>query len=169
MIRRHPHVFGSVNAETSEEVLKNWEEIKRHEKGEERNASLLAGIPRALPALLKAQRLGTKAARVGFDWTAPSEVLEKIDEELSELREAVASGDRGAAKAELGDLLFSIVMLARHMDVDPEGALEATNLKFTERFGWIEERLRRSGENIEDVGLDRLEHLWREIKRLRSS
>jgi tetrapyrrole methylase family protein/MazG family protein len=169
MIRRHPHVFSNVSAETSEEVLRNWEEIKRQEKEGKADGSLLAGVPRALPALLKAQRLGTKAARVGFDWEAPADVLEKIDEELGELREAVAAGDRVAARAELGDLLFSVVMLARHMDIDPEGALEKTNLKFTDRFTWIEEKLRSSGENVEDAGLERLEQLWREIKEIRSS
>jgi ATP diphosphatase len=136
--------------------------------GDRPGGSLLSGIPRALPALLKAQRLGTKAARVGFDWNGPADVLEKIDEELGELRDAVAGGDGAAVKAELGDLLFSIVMLARHMDIDPEGALEKTNLKFSDRFTWIEEQLSRSGEKIEDVGLERLEQLWREIKELRS-
>jgi tetrapyrrole methylase family protein/MazG family protein len=169
MIRRHPHVFSDVSAETSEEVLRNWEEIKRQEKEGKADSSLLAGVPRALPALLKAHRLGTKAARVGFDWEAPADVLEKIDEELGELREAVAGGDRVAARAELGDLLFSVVMLARHMDIDPEGALESTNLKFTDRFTWIEEKLRSSGEKVEDAGLERLEQLWREIKEIRSS
>jgi MazG family protein len=169
MIRRHPHVFGTVKAENSEEVLRNWEEIKRHEKRDKPNGSLLDGIPRALPALLKAQRLGTKAARVGFDWKASAEVLEKIDEELGELREAVLEGNRTAAKAELGDLLFSIVMLARHMDIDPEGALEKTNLKFTDRFTWIERKLEESGEKIEDAGLERLEALWKEIKEIKSS
>jgi MazG family protein len=161
MIRRHPHVFGSERAETSEEVLKNWEEIKR---GEKEFSSVLDGVPRALPALLKAQRLGTKAARVGFDWTRPSEVLEKIDEELQELREAVAADDAEEAKGEIGDLLFSIVMLARHMGVDPEGALEKTNLKFTRRFSWIESKLERSGESIDSFELDRLEELWAKAK-----
>jgi MazG family protein len=169
MIRRHPHVFGTASAETSGEVLRNWEEIKRHEKADKPGGSLLAGIPLSLPALLKAQRLGTKAARVGFDWKAPADVLKKIDEELAELREAVIADDPAAARAELGDLLFAIVMLARHMNIDPEGALEQTNLKFTDRFTWIEEKLRRSGDNIEEAGLERLEQLWREIKEIRSS
>jgi MazG family protein len=161
MIRRHPHVFGSEKADTPAEVLKNWEEIKR---GEKEISSVLDGVPRALPALLKAQRLGTKAARVGFDWTKPSEVLEKIDEELQELREAVAAGDADEAKGEIGDLLFSIVMLARHMGIDPEGALEKTNLKFTSRFSWIESKLEQSGESVEDFDLERLEELWGEAK-----
>ena len=119
MIRRHPHVFGDEKAETSEEVLRNWEEIKRKEKGLDQRSvdgpepehSVLDGIPIALPALLKAQRLGTKAARVGFDWDRPIDVLDKVHEELGELRQAVEHKDRSAVREELGDLLFSLVML----------------------------------------------------------
>jgi MazG family protein len=168
MIRRHPHVFGNASAEDSAAVLKNWEEIKRKEKcanGESLPASVLSGLPRGLPALLKAQRLGTKAARVGFDWNEASDVLGKIDEELGELRGAVREGDREAARAEIGDLLFSVVNLARHLDIDPEGALEGTNLKFTRRFEWIESRLAAAGSSVDEVDLERLEELWNGAKK----
>jgi uncharacterized protein YabN with tetrapyrrole methylase and pyrophosphatase domain len=149
MIRRHPHVFGDATAETPEEVLRNWEEIKRQEKGlgkaganpGESPPSVLDGVPVALPALLKAQRLGTKAARVGFDWERPADVLEKSEEEL-------------------GDMLFSLVMLARKLDVDPEGALERTNLKFVRRFNWIERQLGKERKRVDEERVERLEQLW---------
>jgi ATP diphosphatase len=168
MIRRHPHVFGDQDAGTSEDVLRNWEEIKREEKrdkGQTEARSVLAGIPRSLPALLKAQRLGTKAARVGFDWPDDAGVLAKIDEELGELRDAVESGDREAMGEELGDLLFSLVMLARRRDVDPEQALERANHKFTERFGRVEDELRRRAIPVESAGLELLDRIWDEVKR----
>lgn len=168
MVRRHPHVFGDQSARTAEEVLRNWEEIKREEKrdkGQTEARSVLAGIPRSLPALLKAQRLGTKAARVGFDWPDDAGVLAKIDEELGELRGAVESGDRDALGEELGDLLFALVMLARRRDVDPEQALERANRKFTERFGRVEDELRRRGVPVESAGLELLDRIWGEVKR----
>lgn len=173
MIRRHPHVFGDATADTPEEVLRNWEEIKRQEKGLDDSAastgesphSVLDGVPIALPALLKAQRLGTKAARVGFDWERPADVLEKIDEELGELRQAVEQQDRAAIREELGDLLFSLVMLGRKLDVDPEGALERTNLKFVRRFNWIERELRKERKRVDEEDVTRLEALWNAAKR----
>lgn len=170
MIRRHPHVFGDATAQDSAEVLRNWEEIKRREKREasptsEGVDSVLDGVPRVLPALSKAQRLGTKAARVGFDWERPGQVLEKISEETAELRRAVDDGDAAATREEIGDLLFSVAMLARKLGVDPEGALEAANLKFRARFVRVEAELRRRGEPIERAGIERLEHLWEAAKR----
>jgi MazG family protein len=173
MIRRHPHVFGDAKAETPDEVLRNWEEIKREEKGLGKESpeaggpapSVLDGIPVALPALLKAQRLGTKASRVGFDWERPLDVLDKIHEELGELREAVGQEDRTAVREELGDLLFSLVMLARKLDVDPEGALERTNLKFVRRFSWIEKELAKERKRVDQEDTERLEQLWGEAKR----
>jgi MazG family protein len=173
MIRRHPHVFGDATADTPAEVLRNWEEIKRQEKGIDggtkfaggERPSVLDGIPVALPALLKAQRLGTKAARVGFDWERPRDVLDKIHEELDELRRAVHGEDRSAVREELGDLLFSIVMLARKLDVDPEGALEQTNLKFTRRFTWIEQELDKQDKLVQDEDVETLEQLWQASKR----
>jgi MazG family protein len=160
MVRRHPHVFGEESADSPDEVLEHWERIKRQDE-----PSILAGIPRALPALLKAQRLGTKAARVGFDWPGPRQVMAKVDEEREELVAAMRRGDAEAVRAEVGDLLFAVVNLARHLDVDPEGALERTNLKFTRRFQWIERELPARGETLEGAGLERLERLWSEAKR----
>jgi tetrapyrrole methylase family protein/MazG family protein len=167
MIRRHPHVFGDDSADTSGEVLKKWEEIKRQEKsdrGVSPATSLLDGVPQGLPALLKANRLGTKAARVGFDWERPESALEKVDEELGELRQALKSGDPAAAREEIGDLLFAVVNVARKLDIEPEGALSGTNLKFTRRFGWIEQELVRRDIPIASAGLELLEELWQQAK-----
>lgn len=169
MIRRHPHVFGDDTAEDAQDVLRKWEEIKRREKAssgaaESHQPSVLDGVPRALPALLKAQRLGSKAARVGFDWPDAPSVLEKVDEEAAELRRAVASGDRDGAREEIGDLLFSVAMLARRLDIDPEGALEAANRKFRERFARVEGALRSRGIAVESAGIDELDRLWNETK-----
>ena len=164
MIRRHPHVFGDDRVESSDEVLRNWEAIKRAEKGPAERGSLLDGLPRSLPALMKAQRLGDRAARVGFDWASPAEVLDKVEEELTELRSAVERGENQAARDELGDLLFSAAMLARHLRVDPEAALELTNRKFAGRFAWIEQRLAQQGRRPEELVVDELEQLWSEAK-----
>lgn len=170
MVRRHPHVFGSTEVNGSAEVLRRWEEIKRREKevdtGIETTAtrSVLSGIPAALPALLKAQRLGTKASRVGFDWEKPEDLMGKVDEELSELRQAVRAGDVSDVKEELGDLLFTLAMLARHSGIDPEEALELANRKFSVRFRLMEERLRQRGIEIESAGIEVLDRIWNEIK-----
>jgi MazG family protein len=170
MVRRHPHVFGEDRAETSDEVLRRWEEIKRGERepgpeGESKGrGSILDGIPRALPAIMKAQQMGARAARVGFEWNRETDILEKIDEELQELRAAVASSDNSRVEEELGDFLFSTVMLARRLQVDPEAALERTNLKFRERFGRIEEELSRRGIPVEGAGLDLMDELWNDTK-----
>jgi len=169
MIRRHPHVFGDASAETSAEVLRNWEEIKRREKGAAEDAdpspSLLDGVPPSLPALLRAQRLGAKAARVGFDWEPEVDILEKVREETEELDRALASGDRQAIREEIGDALFSLAMLARRLEIDPEGALQRSNRKFQERFRSIEDALRRRGRAVEDAEMEELERLWAESKR----
>jgi len=165
MTRRHPHVFGAAKAETAEQVLRSWEQIKRQEKGTPREgapipSSVLSGVPRALPALLKAQRLGTK----GFDWPRPEDVLDKVEEELAELRAAAGSGKRLAAREEIGDLLFTVVMLSRRLDVDPEEALEHANLKFQRRFMEIEGELRRRAIPIEEAGAQLLDELWNWFK-----
>jgi len=164
MTRRHPHVFGSARAESSEEVLANWEAIKREEKPATPGRSILDGVPRALPALLKAQRLGTKAARVGFDWNGARPVLDKVREEAAELEHAVEAGDRDASAEELGDLLFTLAMLARHLDVDAEAVLERSNAKFVERFRWIEAELDRTNRSFEGETASDLEALWQRAK-----
>jgi len=168
IVRRHPHVFGNERADTSEEVLRTWEEIKRKEKAakpaRDEAPSVLSGVPRALPALAKAQRLGAKAARVGFDWTSADDIFAKVDEESGELRRAVQGGDAEAAADELGDLLFTIAMLARRIGVDPEEALERTNRKFVRRFRAVESELERRGTAIENAGLPLLDELWQRAK-----
>jgi MazG family protein len=166
MIRRHPHVFGAAKAETAQEVVARWEEIKRTEKGVSAAASAasLEGIPASLPATLKALRVGARAARVGLDWPSPEAVLDKIEEETRELRSALGTGPADAARAELGDLLFSVVMLARKMDCDPEAALERTLLKFRGRFARVEEELQRRGIEPKGAGAALLEELWERAK-----
>ena len=164
MVRRHPHVFGDAEADTAEDVLRAWEQIKRKEKPPATAASVLAGIPTALPALLKAHRLGTKAARVGFDWEDPLQVLDKVEEEIRELRGAIAADARPAIADELGDVLFSLVMFGRRMGVDAEEALERTNRRFRSRFEAMEQELARRGIPVDEAGLELLDRLWNEVK-----
>lgn len=167
MVRRHPHVFAEDSAEDAAEVLRKWEEIKKKEKedaGKAARASLLDGLPRALPALVKAQRLGDKAARVGFDWPGPEAVLGKVEEELAELRDALRGEDAAARAEELGDLLFAAAMLGRKLGVDPEAALESANAKFRRRFAEVERSLREQGVPLEEAGLERMDRLWNEAK-----
>jgi len=165
LIRRHPHVFGSTVAETADQVARNWDEIKRRERGPDgERASRLDGIPPALPSMARARALGDRAAQVGFDWNDPSPVLEKIDEELQELRDAVQGGDQNEVRDEFGDLLFSMIMLARKAEIDPEAALERTNRKFRRRFTWIESELERRGVPIEEADLETMEQLWQQAK-----
>lgn len=164
MIRRHPHVFGDDTAADATEVLRRWEEIKRSEKGAaggaQTPASVLDGVPHALPALVKAQRIGAKAARVGFDWKDEDGVLAKLDEESAELRMAIRSGDRDAMREEIGDALFTLAMLARRLDLDADAALARSNEKFKARFTRIENELRRRGVTLQDAGADLMNRLW---------
>ena len=168
MVRRHPHVFGGGTVADAAEVLVRWEEIKKVEKKDagksDAEVSVLAGIPPALPALVKAQRLGTKAARVGFDWREDEDVLAKLDEETAELRIAVASGEREAIREEIGDAMFTVAMLARRLDVDADEALAAANAKFHARFVLVEDELRRLDIPIEDADLALMDRLWNEAK-----
>jgi MazG family protein len=168
MVRRHPHVFAGDTVADAAEVLVRWEEIKKGEKMDAgrsgTEASVLAGIPSALPALVKAQRLGSKAARVGFDWSRDDEVFAKLDEETAELRRAVASGDRALIREEIGDVLFTVAMLARRLDVDADEALAAANAKFHARFVHVEDELRRLRVPIEGAGLALMDRLWNEAK-----
>ena len=166
LIRRHPHVFASTVAETADQVARNWDEIKRQERGADgARGGRLDGIPPALPSMARARALGDRAAQVGFDWDGPSPVLEKIAEELDELREAVDSGAKEAIRNEFGDLLFSMVMLGRKAEIDPEAALELTNRKFRRRFTWIERELERQGIPIDEADLETMEQLWQQAKR----
>lgn len=161
MVRRHPHIFGDAKASTPEEVRENWEVIKQKEKGLE--YSILSGTPKALPALLRAWRISQKAASVGFDWNNPSEVMDKIKEEIGEIEGAVGKPEQ--VKHEVGDLLFAIVNLARHLEVNPEEALAKATDRFEGRFRYIEERLRERSLEPSKVGLMEMENLWQEAKK----
>ena len=167
LVRRHPHVFGETEVSGSEEVLRNWDAIKRREKqGEgEAPASVLAGVPRHLPALMKAAQVQKRAARSGFDWARAEDVTEKLREEVGELCEAVASGREDAVREELGDLLFSAVNVARFLGHDPEELLNRNVEKFSRRFRFVEERTREAGRPMSDFSLEELDGFWEEAKR----
>lgn len=165
LIFRHPHVFGEVNADDAEAVSRNWEQIKLKEKGG--NRSVLAGVPRALPALVKSYRIQEKAANVGFDWEKREDVWAKVSEELGEVGQAIASGEQGDIEAEFGDLLFSVVNAARLFGVNPENALEHTNRKFISRFNHVEERARENGRELRDMTLAEMDEYWNEAKYLK--
>jgi tetrapyrrole methylase family protein/MazG family protein/ATP diphosphatase len=164
MVRRHPHVFGDVTVRSAEDVVDNWAKIKASEENIKRRESFLDGIPRSLPALSRAQKLARRAARVGFDWTRPEEVLPKIDEELGELKEAIESKSRENIREELGDLLFVITNAARHLEVNSEAALNESSDKFERRFRYIEDRLKASGKSLEEASLEEMDRLWNEAK-----
>jgi len=163
MTRRHPHVFGDRPVSSAAEALAQWEAIKGAEK---HGASALAGVPRALPALHRAQRVQHKAARVGFDWSDAAGALEKVREELGEVAEALRQGDGAALRDELGDLLFSVVNVARLSSVDPEGALQAAVDRFSRRFASMEEAARDEGRDLTGLSLAELEELWTRAKSL---
>lgn len=163
LIFRHPHVFGEVAVRDSHDVETNWEQIKLKEKGG--NRTVLAGVPSALPALIKAFRIQEKAANVGFDWEKPSDVWAKVNEEMAEVSQAISSGDKDDIEAEFGDLMFSIVNAARLYGVNPENALERTNRKFIARFNHIENSATASGRQISSLSLEEMEALWIEAKK----
>ncbi len=164
LVYRHPHVFGSEKADNQESVLANWEKLKLKEK--DGNKSVLSGVPDALPALIKAYRIQGKARGVGFDWKEPSEAWEKVKEEASEFKAEVANDDKDRMEAEMGDLLFSVVNIARLYGINPENALERTNKKFIKRFNHIEQGAKDRGVAITDLSIDDMEALWQEAKKL---
>ncbi len=163
LVRRHPHVFGESRAETSAEALSNWERLKQAERGGVKEASALSGVPKTFPALLRAQRLQDKAARVGFDWGETAHVLQKVEEELAELKAAMAKGPE-AVEAELGDLLFSLVNLARFLHFNSEEALRKCIEKFTRRFRHIETVIAERGKSLTESSLEEMDALWEEAK-----
>jgi len=165
IVRRHPHVFGEGRLKTADQVLAQWEQIKVEERRGKRDGSMFAGVPPALPALLKALRISSKAARVGFDWPDLKALLEKLEEESEELRGALRARKRAAIQEELGDLLFTIANVARRAGIDPEIALQGANRKFVDRFRYIEERLGREGLTMAPENRERMETLWQESKR----
>jgi tetrapyrrole methylase family protein / MazG family protein len=164
MTRRHPHVFGSAAASTPQEALQNWEEIKRQEKTATEGTSVLDGVPRQLPSLLRAQRLQDKAARVGFEWEHVDQVWEKFAEEIRELQTAAALQNRAKVEEELGDVLFSLVNLARFLEVNPDEALHKTTGKFIRRFQFIERELHRRGKTPKQASLAEMDALWEQAK-----
>ncbi len=166
LVRRHPHVFGDVTVRDADEVSRNWRRIKAEErraKGDD--GTLFAGVPAALPALVRAQQLGEKAAHVGLDWTDTGGVLQKVTEEQRELRAAIAAGDRAAIEHELGDLLLALASLGRHLDVSAEMALRAANERFVGRVHRVEAEARARGVPLEELGADELDRLWQAAKR----
>lgn len=177
MIRRHPHVFGDEKARSAGMAKGMWEKIKAEEKAEKRSARIARGldpedhgkgyldsVPVALPALTRALKLQEKAARVGFDWSEAAPILDKIEEEIGELREALATGDAAPIKDEFGDMLFAVVNLGRHLKLDAEAALSGTNEKFRSRFHYVEQALAASGGSLEKAALDEMEALWQQAK-----
>ncbi len=163
LVRRHPHVFGESSAEDSDQVLKQWDEIKRGEKGEV-DVPYLHGTGKGLPALVRAAKLQKKAAKSGFDWPAETGVLAKIREELLELQSAIDVQDMAAVEEELGDLLFSVVNLARFRKIDPEVLMAGANTKFERRFGEMEKALKAAGKAIEEASVGEMEEAWLEAK-----
>ena len=162
LIRRHPHIFGDVKVADSKEVLRNWDAIKKTEK--KARISALDGVPKHVPPLHRAYQLQKRAARVNFDWSDIKDVFVKLDEEIGELKEAVAAGDRRHVLEELGDVLFSAVNIARFVKVDPAYALELTNAKFIRRFSAVEEEIVASGRKMKDCTLAQLDEIWDRIR-----
>ena len=163
LIYRHPHIFGQVDADSSEQVMQNWEKLKLKEKGG--NRSVLAGVPRSLPALIKAHRIQDKVRSVGFDWEQRDQVWDKVAEEYGELKAEVASMDEDRMEAEFGDLLFSLVNAARHYGINPENALERTNRKFIKRFNYLESRTLAQGKDLKQMSLAEMDAIWEEAKK----
>ncbi len=165
IIRRHPHVFGSVEVSSAHEVINNWERIKSREKEKERRY-LVDDIPEALPALLRAEKIQRRVARVGFDWNNTDPALEKVEEEFMEFREALASGDTKHAAEELGDILFALVNVARHSGICAEEALRAVNNKFIRRFRFVEDECTKAGVDMQKASLEELDRFWEEGKKI---
>ena len=163
MVHRHPHVFGDTQVRSADDVKANWQALKQQE-GKKPKASHLDGIPANLPGLSRSWFLGAKAAEVGFDWAGPRDVLRKVREEIDELEAEIERGDTARAAAETGDLLFSIVNLARHLGIEPEQALRTTNDRFTGRFAYIEQVLQSQGKKLKESSLAEMDALWQEAK-----
>ncbi|MGB3814125.1 MAG: nucleoside triphosphate pyrophosphohydrolase [Shinella sp.] len=181
MIRRHPHVFARSDADTPAAVKLQWDDIKQAEKRERKERRAARGLPedplrghlgsvqRSFPALVEALKLQERAAKVGFDWSEPAPILDKIEEEIGELREALRNDDKRAVADELGDLIFALVNIGRHVGADPEMALRGTNTKFRNRFSHIEDSLSANGESLEAATLERMEELWQAAKKIERS
>ena len=162
LIHRHPHIYGDVKVENEEEVKQNWEKLKLKEG----KKSVLEGVPKSLPALVKASRIQDKAKGVGFDWEEPEQVWEKVQEELQELHDEVQGSDQDKIESEFGDVLFSIINYARFLNVNPEDALERTNKKFIKRFTYLESKAGEMGKSLADMTLAEMDVFWNEAKKL---
>lgn len=160
---RHPHIYGEVQVRDAQDVLQNWEQLKLKEKG--RKHKVLEGVPVSLPALVKAYRMQDKVRGVGFDWKQKEEVWEKVREELSEFEEEVRREEPGKMEEEFGDFLFAVINAARLYGINPENALEKTNVKFMRRFSYIEEKARESGQNLKDMPIEEMDRYWEEAKK----
>jgi MazG family protein len=159
LIYRHPHIFGDTKVNDAEDVKKNWEELKMRE-----GKKVLEGVPDSLPAMIKANRIQEKVRAVGFDWDEKSQIWNKVREELEELETEIRNEDPGKTESEFGDLLFSVINAARLYGVDPETALEKTNLKFIKRFGYLEKNTLRKGRSLKDMNLDEMDEIWEQAK-----
>lgn len=162
LISRHPHIYSDVEVKDEEEVKRNWENLKLKEG----KKSVLEGVPRSLPALVKANRIQDKVAGVGFDWEEPQQVWEKLEEELGEFQEEVAKGDQEAMESEFGDVLFSMINYARFLKINPENALERTNKKFIKRFQYLEQKAAELNKQLSDMTLAEMDVFWEEAKKL---
>ena len=162
LVRRHPHVFETERVSTADKALERWEQVKEREN--EKRSSVLDGVPRSLAALARAQKISSRAAKAGFDWKSAEEVKAKVAEEVEELNKAVASGSSAAVEEEMGDILFALVNLARHLDVDAEVALSAAIEKFSKRFKYLESELQTQGRSVNAANMEELDRLWEKAK-----
>ena len=160
LVARHPHIYSNVKVDDDEQVKQNWERIKMKEG----KKSVLSGVPKSLPAIIKALRLQDKTKQVGFEWDDVAQVKEKVDEEIQELYSAVATGQQNKIEDEFGDVLFALVNYARYLDVDPENALERTNKKFIKRFSYIEAKAKEAGKDLQHMTLEEMDELWNQAK-----
>lgn len=164
LVERHPHVFGSVNVENTDEVLKNWDDIKRKSKGQKTQGSSMLKVPKELPALMRAEKLQSKAKKVGFDWPEISGALDALESEIRELKEAMKAGTHDEIEGEMGDVLFSCVNVSRFLDVEPEFALTRSNEKFISRFLEVERLAAEKGINMKEKSIEELDELWNQAK-----
>ena len=164
LIFRHPHIYGTISADSPEEVSKNWEQIKLKEKGG--NKTVLSGVPKSLPSLIKADRIQEKASNVGFDWEQPEQVWDKVKEEINEVEAEIRRGNKVKLEDEFGDLLFAVINAARLYGVNPENALEKTNRKFIRRFNYLEGKAKEMGKSLKEMTLAEMDEIWDEAKKL---
>lgn len=162
LISRHPHIYGDVIVENEDDVKRNWEQLKLKEG----KASVLEGVPKSLPSMVKASRIQEKVAGVGFDWEQPEQVFEKVEEELAELKVEIKKGDQDAIENEFGDVLFSMINYARFLKINPENALERTNKKFIKRFQYLESKAKTLNKSLKDMTLQEMDVFWEEAKKL---